>query len=105
MQPLKHLSRHDVCPADWNYVLKARSLITTLQDLARQEGHIEPQQSFCSLSLADLGSAFDRAYTKLLAQVYSSEVERQGDKTIGTLYNKLHPTTKKRQHSDIESEV
>ncbi len=89
IQPLKNLSRRDVTSTDWTQASRCRSLIHHLDGLKACDVDVS------SLSAVELGRYFDERYDILLSQLYSSRGGREGEKGIGTLYNRLMDSRKK----------
>ncbi len=87
--PLRTLSRFDVSKQDWTELCRARSLFQELANIAKEQG------------MAAIGAAevFDPCYEILLERLYGNGPgdHRDGDKTVGTVYNKL---TKKRKQAE-----
>ncbi len=96
--PFRTFSRFDVSKQDWIEVCRARSLFQEMAAIASQREFLQPGTKFCDLQAVRLSEVFDCTFAVLLEQLYGSGDRRDGDKTIGTVYNKL--MSKKRKNPE-----
>ncbi len=91
IQPLKFLSRFDVSRPDWTQVTRCRRVIEELERIAREKGLVPADvQDLGTFEKPRLLEFFDKAYETLLIELYGeSGVYREGEKAIGTLYNRV----------------
>ena len=91
IQPLKFLCKFDVVRSDWIQYARCKRVIEELERMARSSGIVSSgdTDNFALLGKIRLGEVFDAAYEKLLDDLYGGAVYRKGDKTIGTLYNRI----------------
>ena len=97
--PLRTLSRFDVSKQDWTEVCRARSLFHELSNIADEEQLVQPGVKLWELTSIRHAELFDTTFGILLQRLYGSGLgdHRDGDKTVGTVYNKL---MKKRKHAE-----
>jgi hypothetical protein len=103
IQPFRFLHRSDVSGADWIQASRCRRLIGHVEVLLNGLGdHMQRSISEISaLTHVQLGQRFDEGYALLLSELYPTQTGRDGDKGIGTLYNRLRRATKS---SEVDSE-
>ena len=91
IQPLKFLSRFDVSRPDWTQVTRCRRVIEELERVARETGLVPANvQDLGTYDKPKLLEFFDKAYETLLIKLYGeSGIYREGEKAIGTLYDRV----------------
>ncbi len=85
--PLRSLCRFDVSPADWVEVCRARSLFRHLERVIEAEKLASRRLG--DLDAFELGAVADKVLQVVLEELYGTLSGRDGEKCVGTLYNKL----------------
>ena len=85
--PRRSLCRFDVSPSDWVEVCRARSLFRHLESVI--EAKDISSRRFGDLDAFELGAVADKVLQVVLEELYGSVSGRDGEKCVGTIYNKL----------------
>ena len=93
--PLKQLCKHDVKSADWTQMSRSKGVMLEIEKHAKDGGLVESTKNLSDLSPTDLSLVFDGGFQKLLDHIYPLPGERDAEKCIGTIYNRLQAARKR----------
>jgi hypothetical protein len=95
-KPYKFLTGADMgSNAERSELAKIRTVIDQLEEIAKNEGFVSPDARFRAMepplpSRGEMQTMFDRAYRRLVDMLWAGHpAAREGQKSVGTIYNKV----------------